>query len=37
MIESHYTVADDGDNPRFACKKCDKECAIPDELELDWE
>jgi hypothetical protein len=36
MIQSHYEVADDGDNPRLGCKKCDGECRIPDDIECQW-
>ena len=36
VIQSHYEIGDDGDNPRLGCKKCDKECLIPDTLECEW-
>ena len=36
VIESHYEVADDGDNPRLGCKKCDRECLIPESLDCDF-
>jgi hypothetical protein len=38
MIQSYYQVFDEGSkNPRLLCQSCDKECAIPTKLELDWE
>jgi hypothetical protein len=36
LIRSHYDVADDGDNGRLACRACDQECLIPDDVEYDW-
>jgi hypothetical protein len=38
MIHSYYQVFDEGGkNPRLLCQTCDGDCAIPDNLELDWE
>jgi hypothetical protein len=38
LIRSHYAVADEStDNPRLGCKSCDKDCALPPDLELEWE
>jgi hypothetical protein len=37
VIRQHYDVNDeDGNNPRLGCKKCDKECVIPEEIEYDF-
>jgi hypothetical protein len=37
VIRGHYDVADDGDDPRLGCKKCDKECLIPEDLDYDFD
>jgi hypothetical protein len=38
VIQSHYDVCDEGSrDARLGCKKCDRDCAIPDDLEYDWE
>jgi hypothetical protein len=38
LIHSYYQVFDEGSqNPRLLCQTCDGECAIPDNLKLDWE
>lgn len=38
LIYSFYKVFDEGaKNPCLVCQTCDKECSIPNELELDWE
>ncbi len=35
-VNSHYDVADDGDNPRLLCNTCDKESPIPEDIEIDF-
>lgn len=38
LIYSYYQVYDEsGKNPRLLCQTCDKDCAIPDNMNLDWE
>ena len=38
LIHGFYKVFDEGSkNECLLCQTCDKECSIPDNLELDWE
>jgi hypothetical protein len=37
VMQSYYQVLDeDGEDPRLGCRACDKDCDIPEDLELEW-
>jgi hypothetical protein len=38
VIHSYYQVFDEGGlNPHLLCKTCDKDLAIPEDIDYDWE